>query len=256
MSRLDGRTALVTGAAGGIGEAICRRLVDEGAWVAVADIDEMKGVRLARALGKSALFVKLDVTQDDQWRAAVETVTSQFGGLDILVNTAGIMIPSTIEDATLDNWRKLMAVNAESAFLGCKHAVEIMKTRGADQPVAAIINFTSSLAVNFTPQHAAYSATKAAVRALTKSVALHCAQAGYRIRVNAVQPGAIATDMLRKNIRPGQSDDDYFSQLVKRHPIGRIGTPKEIADAVVFLASDEASFMTGADLAVDGGNTA
>ena len=256
MARLDGRTALVTGAAGGIGEAICRRLAEEGAWVAVADIDEVRGVRLARGLGKSALFVKLDVTSDDAWGAAIETVTAQFGGLDILVNNAGVMIPATIEEATAQDWRTLMAVNGEGTFLGCKHAIAAMKTRGADLPLAVIINFTSSLAVNFTPQHAAYSASKAAVRALTKSAALHCGQAGYRIRVNNIQPGAVVTDMLRRNIRPGQTEDEYFGEVVKRHPIGRLGTPKDIADAVVFLASDEAAFMTGADLTVDGGNTA
>ena len=187
-------------------------------------------------------FVSVNVRED---KAGAETLAKR-----------GIMIPATIEDATLQDWRALMTVNGEGTFLGCKHAIAAMKSRGPDQPYAAIINFTSSLAINFTPQHAAYSASKAAVRALTKSAALHCGQAGYRIRVNNVQPGAVVTDMLRKNIRPGQSEDEYFREVLKRHPIGRLGTPKDIADAVVFLASDEAAYMTGADLTVDGGNTA
>ena len=143
MGRLEGKTALVTGGASGIGEAICRRLSQEGAWVAVADLNEIKGVKLARELGKGSLFVKLDVTQEAEWQTAIETVTSQFGGLDILVNNAGMMKPGTIEDATLADWRSAMTVNGEGVFLGCKAAIGSMKTRGADQAPAAIVNVAS-----------------------------------------------------------------------------------------------------------------
>ncbi len=256
MGRLEGKTALVTGGASGIGEAICRRLSQEGAWVAVADLNEVKGVKLARELGKGSLFVKLDVTQEAEWQTAIDTVTSQFGGLDILVNNAGMMKPGTIEDATLADWRAAMTVNGEGVFLGCKAAIGSMKTRGADQAPAAIVNVASTMAIRAQPMHAVYSATKAAVQMLSKSAAVHCARAGYRIRINCVLPGAIDTELLRGNIKPGQTEDDYFTTLKARYPTGRIGTPADIANGVVFLVSDDADFMTGADLLLDGGSTA
>ena len=256
MGRLEGKTALVTGGASGIGEAICRRLSQEGAWVAVADLNEAKGVKLARELGKGSLFVKLDVTQEAEWQAAIETVTAQFGGLDILVNNAGMMKPGSIEDATLEDWRTAMTVNGEGVFLGCKAAVAAMKVRTADQSQGAIINIASVMGFRAQPMHVCYSATKAAVRMITKSVAIHCAKAGYRIRVNCVLPGAIDTELLRGNIKPGQTEADYFANLKQRYPTGRIGTPKDIADGVVFLASEDSDFMTATDLLIDGGSSA
>jgi 3(or 17)beta-hydroxysteroid dehydrogenase len=256
MKRLEGRTALVTGAAGSIGEAICRRLAAEGAWVAVADIAEDRGVRVARALGDAGFFVRLDVTQEVQWRAAVEIVASQFGGLDILVNNAGILKPATIEEASLDDWRTAMAVNGEGTFLGCKYGVAAMKARGADQGWGAIVNIASTMAIRGNPRHPVYTATKAAVQILSKSVALHCARQGYRIRVNCVLPGAVETDLLRRNVAAGQTEAEHFAEVQSRHPIGRLGKPQDVADAVAFLASDDAAFMTGADLVVDGGATA
>jgi 3(or 17)beta-hydroxysteroid dehydrogenase len=250
MPRLDGKTALVTGGAGGLGAAVCRRLVAEGASVAVADIECVKGEALARSLGPGAIFIPLDVADESAWRAAMAKIAASWGRLDILVNNAGVLKPATIEEATLADWRRTMQVNGDGTFLGCKYAVAAMKETGG-----AIINLSSTMGVRAMARHPAYSASKAAVRLLTQSVAKHCGERGYRIRVNAILPGAVETDMLRLNIPPGTSEAEYFAEVRARHPIGRLGTPEDIADAVVFLASDQSAFMTGADLVVDGGSS-
>ena len=195
----------------------------------------------------------LDVTREDHWQSALESVANQFGGLDILVNNAGVLHPATIEQATLADWRTAMAVNGEGVFLGCKAGVAAMKARTADIGYGVIVNLASTMALRGMAKHPVYSATKAAVRALTKSVAKHCGEQNYRIRVNCILPGAVPSDMLRRNIPAGGTEADYFAQLRSQHPIGRLGTPDDIAGAVAFLASDDAAFMTGTDLVVDGG---
>jgi 3(or 17)beta-hydroxysteroid dehydrogenase len=254
MGRLAGKTALVTGASGGLGAGICRRLVAEGAWIAVADIDDAAGVTLARDLGKSAVFVHLDVRHDESWQAAIPIVLSQFGGLDILVNNAGVLKPATIEDATADDWRTAMAVNGEGVFLGCKHGVAAMKTRSAEDGAASIINIASTMATKGVAKHPIYSATKAAVCALTRAVARHCGEQGYAIRVNTVLPGAVPTAMLRRNVPPDGEEEAYFEAIRQRNMIRRLGTPEDVAGAVAYLASADASFVTGIELVVDGGN--
>lgn len=254
-SRLLGRIALVTGGAGGLGQAMCQRLAADGAHVAVADIDETRALQIATSIGATAMAVHLDVTSEASWQTAINAVTSTWGDLDIVVNNAGYLKPATIEDATLDDWRTTMAINADGTFLGCKFAVAVMKERPNTSSPGVIINLSSNMVLRGTAKHPAYSASKAAVRLLTQSVAKHCGEQGYNIRVIALLPGAIETGMLRLNIPNGMSEADYFAQVRDRHPIGRIGQPKDIADAVAFLASDEASFITGSDFIVDGGSS-
>jgi 3(or 17)beta-hydroxysteroid dehydrogenase len=232
--RLKDKVALVTGAAGGLGQAICARLTDEGAHVVASDLQ--------------GTAIVLDVTREASWAEVMASITQRWGRLDILVNNAGFLKPATIEDTTLEHWRKTMAINSDGVFLGCKFAVAAMKAHGG-----VIINLSSTMGLRGMATHPAYSASKAAVRLLTQSVAKHCGEQGYPIRAVALLPGAVETDMLRQNIPNGVSEAEYFAQVRARHPIGRLGRPQDIADAVVFLASDEASFITGTDFIVDGG---
>lgn len=255
MGRLEGRIALVTGGAGILGRAMCERLAAEGAKVAIADLNEDMGKAVDASIGETAFFVPLDVTSETSWSTAIKTVVAKWGGLDILVNNAGFLKPATIEECTLADWRKTLQVNGDGAFLGCKFAVAAMKSRHKNASSGVIISMSSNMGLRGRAQHPAYTASKAAIRLLTQSVAKHCGEQGYNIRTVAVLPGAIDSDMLWLNIPPGMSKDDYAEIVRARHPIGRIGTPKDIADAIVFLASDEASFINGTDFYVDGGAT-
>lgn len=254
-SRLSGKIAFVTGGAGGLGQAMCQRLAAEGARVTVADNDVAKARQIAVSIGATAMAVHLDVTSEASWQTAITAATSAWGNIDIVVNNAGYLKPATIEDATLDDWRTAMAINGDGTFLGCKFAVAAMKERPKTSSAGVIINLSSNMVLRGTAKHPAYSASKAAIRLLTQSVAKHCGEQGYNIRVIALLPGAIETGMLRLNIPKGMSEADYFAQVRGRHPIGRIGQPKDVADAVAFLASEDASFITGSDFIVDGGSS-
>ncbi|MEO8812440.1 MAG: glucose 1-dehydrogenase [Caulobacteraceae bacterium] len=251
--RLDGKIALITGAASGIGAATAKRFVEEGARVILADLDGEKARSVADGMGDNACFVRLDVTSQSDWAAAIGTVRARFGTLTTLVNSAGISIPATIEDETLEGFRRTLAVNLEGTFLGCKHAVAAMKA-GAG---GAIVNLASTLGVRAGAIFPSYAASKGGVRLLTRAVALHCAEQGYDIRVNAVLPGAVHTEMVEGyiagGIAAGSTREAVIAGFAAAHPMRRLGRPREAADAIVFLASDEASFTTGADLAVDGG---
>lgn len=251
MTSLSDKVALVTGAAGDIGAAIARRFVKEGAIVCVADINQDGGAALADELGAPAFFVRLDVTNEEDWRTAMESVLSQHKRLDILVNNAGTLETGTIEDTDLAMWQSIQSTNATSTFLGCQAAVRTMKQTGG----GVIINMASQAAVRPRPSTLAYAASKAAIVNLTKTVATHCADKNYNIRCNVVMPGAIDTQMIYKNQVDGESDADFVAAVNSRYPLGRMGTADEIASATVFLASDESRFMTGAQLRVDGGGT-
>lgn len=251
MIRLKNRIAVVTGAAGDIGKAIARKFIDEGATTYLADIDADGGDRLADELGTSAHFISLDVTQENDWRLALKEIVDQQGRLDVLVNNAGTLETGTIEDTDLALWQNILTTNATSTFLGCQAAVRAMKLTGG----GAIINMASQAAVRPRAPTTAYSASKAAIVNLTKTVALHCAEHCYDIRCNVLLPGAIDTQMIYKNRTDEQSQEAFIASVNARYPLGRMGTADEIADGAVFLASDESRFMTGAQLRLDGGGT-
>ncbi len=218
----------------------------------IGTTDRKRGESLAGEIGKQASIVQLNVTSEEDWIGAARSILSQNGRWDILINNAGFIEPHlTIEDTSLDLWRQHFAVNTDGVFLGCKHAVAQMKQHGG----GVIVNISSGLAQKVITNAPAYCASKAAVLTLTKVAALHCAERRYNIRINAVLPGGVDTLMLERNLVPGQTVEELRALQAARHPIGRIGTTDDVANAVMFLCSTKSSFVTGASLAVDGGQT-
>src|ERR1700726_2652768 len=252
MGRVQNKVALVTGGASGIGFAAAKLFVEEGATVVVADRDEAASTAAVAALGQRACFHRLDVTREDEWVAVTDAVVRDFGSIDILVNNAGVVLFKDIEATTLDEWRNLMAVNLDGTFLGCKHAVRVMKDRGG----GSIVNMSSVAGLIGSGNLAAYSASKGGVRLLTKSVALHCARKGYNIRCNSVHPSFVETPMLRSMIASSRNPEQVTANFSIAAPLGRLAQPIEIARTILCLASDESAFTTGAELVVDGGLTA
>jgi 3(or 17)beta-hydroxysteroid dehydrogenase len=251
--RLAEKVALISGGASGLGAATAKRFVEEGARVIIGDLQEEKGRAVAQELGDKAIFVKLDVTLEADWASAVKAAEARFGALTTVVNSAGISIPGSIEDETLEGFRRTLAINLEGTFLGCKYGIAALK-RGKG---GAIVNVASTLGVKAGAIFPSYGASKGGVRVLTRSVALHCAEQGYDIRVNAILPGAIHTEMvdgyIAQGIAAGATREQVIEGFASVHPMKRLGRPDEPANAIVFLASDESSFTTGADLPVDGG---
>ena len=244
MDRLQGRTALVTGAASGIGKATAIRLAAEGAKVLVTDIqDGEPTVAAITGAGGEAAFLKLDVTKEDDWSRAVAEAVSRFGSLDILVNNAGVGDLATIEDTDLASYERTVAITQTSVFLGMRAAATALKASGRGSVVNISSIFGASGGFGSSP---AYHAAKGAVRILTKNVALHWATEG--VRVNSIHPGFIDTPILDQ--AKGTPVEDAMTALT---PMGRLGRPEEIAAAVAYLASDDASFVTGSELYVDGG---
>jgi 3(or 17)beta-hydroxysteroid dehydrogenase len=252
MPNLSAKTCIVTGAAQGIGAAIAAAFATHGATVLVTDINADAGQRTADRLG--AAFLRLDVTSPRDW-AALEL---HLPAADVLVNNAGISgfdlgaRPHDPETVTLEEWRRVMAVNLEGTLLGCQTAIRLMRPAGR----GSIINIASRSGRVGTPGAAAYAASKAAVRNLTKSVALHCAGQGLAIRCNAIDPGAILTPMWQALIGDGPDRDAIQAGFVADVPLGRFGAPHEVAAMALMLASDAAAYVTGATLAIDGGLTA
>ncbi len=252
MGRLEGKVALITGAASGIGRATALRFVAEGARVVVTDRTREAGEAVAASLGDAAFFQGLDVTEESEWIAAMEATVSRFGRLDILVNNAGVGVMKDIESTSLEEWRFVHAVNAEGVFLGCREAIKQMKLGGG----GSIVNVSSIAGIVGEGTLAAYCSSKGAVRLLTKSIAMHCAQRGYGIRCNSVHPSFIATPMVDAMVEGAKDRDKALAKLTRTAPLGRLGEPDDVAYMILYLASDESKFVTGAEMVVDGGTTA
>ena len=248
--RLEGKVAIISGGARGMGAAEAKLFAREGAKVIICDVLENEGRQTEAEInevGGDAVFVKLDVTSQDEWENAVNTAIERFGKLDILVNNAGIIVQSTIEDMTVELWDKVMDVNAKGVFLGTKTAIPHMKEAGG----GSIVNISSiSGIVGQDNVNAGYNASKGAVRIFTKAAAVQYAK--ENIRGNSIHPGPIATPMTAE----GRADPERVALTAERTPLGRYGEPEEVANAVLFLASDEASYVTGSEIVVDGGYTA
>jgi NAD(P)-dependent dehydrogenase (short-subunit alcohol dehydrogenase family) len=246
--RLAGKVALISGGARGQGEAEGRLFVQEGAKVVLGDILVELGQKVATditAQGGQATFVKLDVTQEADWRQAVDTAVKNYGKLDILVNNAGIFRTEGVEATSLELWNQVIAVNQTGVWLGMKYAVPAMRQAGG----GSIVNISSGAGIIGSGFAAAYHGTKGAVRILTKTAAVEYAK--ENIRINSVHPGVVDTEMIR-----GTLNQEGMQGAIRAHPLGRMGTAEDIAYAVLYLASDEASYVTGAELVIDGGYTA
>lgn len=257
MERVKDKVCMVTGAALGLGKASAVMLAREGARVVLTDIKDPEGEAAAKSIqesGGQAAYLHHDVGEEAQWQQAIRSVLDRFGRLDVLVNNAGVVESHPPEEETLERWRWLMRINLEGVFLGTKHAIEAMKK---NTPMGgAIINLSSIAGMVGIPDLGAYSASKGAIRAYTKSVALSCAKGGMNIRVNSIHPGYIWTPMV-ENYLAGKGDVEEGRRAAGAlHPLGHIGEPDDIAYGVVYLASDESRFVTGAELVIDGGYTA
>ena len=249
MGRVDGKIALVTGAASGIGLQASLRLAEEGARVMMTDINVENGKKEAEKLGRNAEFLKLDITLEEDWISVLRETVKRFQSLDILVNSAGMVLIADVEQISLEDWRQVHAVNLDGTFLGCKHGVRVMKEFGA----GSIINLSSVSGLIGGFNLAAYNSSKGAVRMLSKSVALHCARSGYGIRCNSIHPTFIETPMLDSMIQDAPDPEKARQTLIRQVPLTRIGTTDDVAKMIVYLASDESTFVTGTEMVIDGG---
>ena len=248
--RLEGKVAFISGGAQGMGAVEARMFAAEGACVAIGDVLEEEGRKVVEQIsetGGRAIFLPLDVTSEAQWNTAIAATVSEFGKLDILVNNAGVGAASMIEDTTVEEWDRVMSINAKGVFLGTKAAIPEMRRAGG----GSIINISSQLGlVGMDISSPQYQASKGAVRLFTKSTAIQYAKEG--IRANSVHPGPINTPMTERR----RGDPDHQRIMLSRIPMGRYGESEEVAYGVLFSASDESSFMTGSELVIDGGWTA
>ena len=255
MARISGKTALVTGASSGIGQAIAVLLAKEGAEVIVADINDAAGGEVVEEInsgGGKAFFQMLDVTNEADWSRAFAAVIERCGRLDVLVNNAGVTERGNTEDITLSDWKAVIDVNLNGVFLGTQAAIEAMKGAGG----GAVINISSIEGMIGDADLSAYTASKGGVRSYTKSSALLCAREGYNIRINAINPGVIRTALLDAHLANFEDPEPEYLRLASKHPIGFLGSPDDVAYGVLYLASDESRFVTGAELVIDGGYTA
>ena len=250
MSRVAGKVILVTGAGSGIGRATAKLLADEGATVIVSDINQPGGLETVQQIGGKARFLLQDTAQEIDWKRCIDDIMAREGRLDGLVNNAGIAgpSPSTFENETVEQWQKMLSINVQGVFLGCKHGVPAMRTSGG----GSIVNLSSLAAFLGTPNLSAYGASKGAVRQFTKTVAIDCARKGYKVRCNSVHPGVILT-LMGEGIMP---NDKVRERVRKSIPIGDFGAPQDIAYGILYLISDESRFVTGSELVIDGGMNA
>lgn len=254
--RVEGKKALVTGSGQGIGAAAALLLAREGAQVLVSDINEKAAIAQAEAINAelgegTASAVRLDVTSESDWIDAVAAARERMGGLSVLVNNAGIVLTGSVEDFDLDTWRHGMAVNVDSVFLGCKHAIPLM----IESQPGSIVNLSSIAGLIASGTLANYNASKAAVWLLSKSIALHCARKGWDLRCNSVHPTFIRTPILQDLI--GDKDEaEVLAKLERQVPLRRLGEAEEVAQAILYLASDESRFVTASELKIDGGISA
>lgn len=250
MGRLDGKVALISGGARGQGATEARLFAREGAKVVFGDILDEAGRQVEaemRAAGGEATYVHLDVTNEDHWRTAVDSAVQRYDKLNILVNNAGILLRKAIEEMTVEEWDRIMAINLKGVFLGTKYAIPAMRRAGG----GSIINISSTAGLVGSPGgSSAYIATKGGVRLFTKATAIQHAK--DKIRCNSVHPGPIATEMIKDTLE----NPDLWAQRLRRLPLGRAGTPEDVAYGVLYLASDESSYVTGSELVIDGGTTA
>lgn len=256
MGRVSNKMALVTGGAQGLGEAIAHMLAREGAKVSVSDINEAGARTVADAINAAcgsgtAFAFAHDVTSEVDWKRVLEGAHAAMGGLNVLVNNAGIGSMGSVEDESHETFRKVQEVDVDSIFLGCKHAIPLMRAHGA----GSIVNISSIAGIIASHNYVAYNAAKAAVRHMSKSIALHCARTGGQIRCNSVHPTFINTPIL-DGVKKMFGETEGLAKLARQVPLGRVGEPDDIAYAVLYLASDESGFVTGAELKVDGGISA
>jgi NAD(P)-dependent dehydrogenase (short-subunit alcohol dehydrogenase family) len=255
MGRLENKITLITGSARGIGESIARVFHQEGARVILSDIRDEQGKSLAKELGERACYIHLNVKNEGEWQNVYERILLEFGGLDILVNNAGITGfletegPFDAENPNMDSFDEVMKVNLNGTVLGCKYAIPLMKRKGK----GSIINISSRSGLVGIPGAAAYAASKAAVRNHTKSVALLCAEKGYKIRCNSIHPAAIMTPMWDAMLGDGELREKMIRDIEAGIPLGHFGSPEDVAFAALYLASEESKYVTGIELNVDGG---
>ncbi|WNC74232.1 glucose 1-dehydrogenase [Thalassotalea psychrophila] len=255
--RLINKVVLVTGGGSGIGEAICMQFSNNGAVVVVSDVNEHSAEKVActiRNNGGKATALKLDVSCEDNWDVVIAQIKIQQGKLDVLVNNAGIGLPGNVEDQSMEDWQLTEKINVHGVFLGMQKSIAMMKVNGGGN----IINISSIDGLVGDAMAIAYNASKGSVRLMTKSAALHCAKKQYGIRVNSVHPGYILTPLVQEQMLEAEPAwrDEYIEQKVSRVPMGQMGQPDDIAHGCVYLASDEAKYVTGAEIVIDGGFTA
>ncbi len=249
MGRVAGKVAIVTGAASGMGRADALLLAAEGAKVVVTDMNAEGGQAVAKEIGDNAIFLSLNVTDESHWVSVVKTTVDTFGGLDILVNNAGMILLGTVVDTELEDWRKVNAVNSDGVFLGCKHAIPAMAASGG----GSIVNMSSVAAIHGQSFVAAYTASKGAVRALTKSVAMFCKEQKNGVRCNSIHPDGVKTPMVVK-VATGK-DTATAEDIEAVGKYGNMCEPQDIANLVLFLASEESRFINGAEMLIDNAAT-
>ncbi len=249
--RIQGKVALITGGASGLGRETAKLFVAEGAKVAITDINEKAGQAVAQEIGPNCAFFRHDVTSEAEWQSVVKQTVDKFGGLHILVQSAGIGLSKTVVEIELEEWRKVHAIDLDGVFLGCKHAIPAMAKSGG----GSIVNISSIAGIIAGHNMAAYNSAKAGVRHLSKSVALHCARQGWPIRCNTVHPTFVDTPILDR-YKEQFGAETALAKLARQVPLGRVGKPIEVAYGILYLASDESSYTTGSELLIDGGISA